>query len=210
MVKSRAKQVLNSLNQLYPEAESELHFRNKFQLLVAVMLSAQCTDKKVNEVTPSLFREFSSFKKLSQAKLTELEAIIRPINYYKTKAKNLIAMSNLVVEQFSSRVPKTHEELTSLPGVGNKTANVVLSELGYAHALPVDTHVQRVSMRLGLSSGKSPDSVEVELKKSFAPETWRTLHHGLIFHGRRICKAQRPLCDECQLATICPKKKVHA
>lgn len=202
-----ASKVLKVLSELYPDAESELDFKNPYQLLVAVILSAQCTDKKVNEVTPELFGKYKDFESLSKAKLSSVEKIIRPINYYKTKSKNLIAMAQLVSENFKGKVPQLHEELVSLPGVGNKTANVVRSELGFGYSLPVDTHVKRVSMRLGLSSGKNADSVESELKAIFKPETWRQLHHGLIFHGRRVCKAQNPACQECLLNPNCPGKQ---
>ena len=200
--------LVEALAKLYPDPHSELDFKNEYQLLIAVMLSAQCTDKKVNEVTPELFQSYPTFKALSQAKLVDVERIIRPINYYKTKSKNLIATGKEAVERFKSKVPDSHEELTSLPGVGNKTANVILSEKGVTPAFPVDTHIFRLAHRLGLSKGKTPDHVEVDLKKAFPSSEWRNLHHRLIFHGRRVCSARSPQCAGCALASICPSSEV--
>jgi endonuclease-3 len=195
--------LLSILAELYPDPQSELDFKNEYQLLTAVMLSAQCTDKKVNQVTPILFGKYPDFKVLAKAKVSEVAAIIRPINYFKTKSANLVATALEVTTRFKGHVPKTHHELTSLPGVGNKTANVVLGETGAAPSLPVDTHVFRVSHRLGLSSGKNPDAVEEDLKRAFPSSEWRNLHHRLIFHGRRVCKARNPDCDHCELRSIC-------
>lgn len=197
--------LISALAELYPDPHSELDFKNEYQLLIAVMLSAQCTDKKVNQVTPHLFKSYPSFKALSQATLSEVENIIRPINYYKTKSKNLIACADKVVEQFGSKVPDSHKDLTSLPGVGNKTANVILSEKGVVPAFPVDTHIFRLAHRLGLSEGKTPDHVEADLRKAFPSSEWRNLHHRIIFHGRRVCTARNPQCQACVLTKICPK-----
>jgi endonuclease-3 len=173
--------LVQALAQLYPEPRSELDFSNEFELIIAVILSAQCTDVKVNQVTAKLFKRYPTPERLARAKLTEVEQIIRPINYYKTKSK----------------------ELTELPGVGRKTANVVLGELGVIPTLAVDTHVFRVSHRLGLSVGKTPDKVEEDLKQQFPASEWRALHHRLIFHGRRVCKARQPNCQECSLSKLC-------
>lgn len=199
------KQRLVSLFQsLYPTTGSELNFQNPYQLVVAVSLSAQCTDKKVNEITPILFSAYPDFKSLAAADVLDVEKIIRPINYYRTKSKNITNMAQKVITEFNGVLPKTHEELVTLPGVGRKTANVVLGELKITPAIPVDTHVFRVSKRLGIASGNTPDAVEAELQKAFPPELWYNLHHWLIYHGRRVCKAQRPLCSECALREICP------
>ena len=195
---------LTILSDLYPNPRSELNFKNPYQLLVAVVLSAQCTDKKVNQVTPSLFKQYKNFKVLASAKVTELQQIIKPINYYRTKAKNLIACALKITNEFSGKIPSNHEELILLPGVGRKTANVVLGELGHAQTLPVDTHVMRVSKRLGLSGGRNPLETEKELQAIFKPELWRNLHHWLILHGRRVCKARNPNCSECALRKLCP------
>lgn len=197
------KKLLKIFNKLYPNPRSELNFKNKYQLIVAVVLSAQCTDKKVNEVTPALFKQFPSFKKLAVAKTAEVEKIIRPVNYYKTKARHLVQMARIVAKKYNSRLPLEHSKLTELPGVGTKTANVISVESGIP-AIPVDTHVFRVSHRLGLSSGKNVQTTEKELKEIFPEEIWCNLHHWLIFHGRRVCKAQKSLCKECKLNTICP------
>jgi endonuclease-3 len=196
--------LIAALAELYPDPHSELDFKNEYQLLIAVMLSAQCTDKKVNQVTPALFQTYPTFNSLAHAKLSDVESIIRPINYYKTKSKNLIACAEKAVDEFSSKVPDTHKELTSLPGVGNKTANVILSEKGVVPAFPVDTHIFRLAHRLGLSTGKTPDHVEADLRKLFPPSEWRNLHHRLIFHGRRVCGARNPQCNTCALKKICP------
>lgn len=207
MEKKVRSQLLSILGQLYPNPASELVFHNEYQLIVSVVLSAQCTDKKVNEVTPVLFKKFSDFKALSRAKIEEVEAIIRPINYYKTKSRNLVALGEMVEREFGGAIPREFTAITSLPGVGRKTANVVLGELGVDFTIPVDTHVFRVSKRLGLSSGKDPLEVEVDLQKSFAKEDWRSLHHWLIFHGRRVCIARSPKCEECAIRPLCPSVK---
>lgn len=204
MTPKKKKFLIEALADLYPDPHSELDFVNEYQLLIAVMLSAQCTDKKVNQVTPELFKTYPTFKALSQAKLPEVERIIRPINYYKTKAKHLIATGKEAVSRFDSKVPSTHEELTSLPGVGNKTANVILSEKGVVPAFPVDTHIFRLAHRLGLSKGKTPDAVERDLRAAFPSSEWRNLHHRIIFHGRRVCSARSPQCEGCVLRKICP------
>ncbi len=204
MTPKKRQFLLQALAELYPDPHSELDFTNECQLLIAVMLSAQCTDKKVNQVTPELFKAYPTFKALSEAKLSDVERIIRPINYYKTKSKNLIATGKEAVERFQSKVPDSHDELTSLPGVGNKTANVILSEKGVVPAFPVDTHIFRLAHRLGLSSGKNPDAVEKDLRKAFPSSEWRNLHHRLIFHGRRVCSARSPQCGGCVLRKLCP------
>jgi endonuclease-3 len=204
--KKRAE-LLSKLATLYPEPRSELDFQDEFQLLIAVVLSAQCTDVKVNQVTPVLFKKYPDCKQLAKAKLSDVEAIIRPINYFKTKSKNIIATANALTTQHKGNVPKTHAELTELPGVGRKTANVVLGETGAVPALPVDTHVFRVAHRLGLSEGKNPEAVEKDLMRLFPSSEWRGLHHRLIFHGRRVCKARNPACAECDLRALCPTGK---
>ena len=196
--------IARRLKKLYPHASTELVFHNDYQLIVCVALSAQCTDRKVNEVSPILFARYADFASLSRAQVQSVEEIIRPINYYRTKAKNLIALAAKVQAEFGGRLPRTHEELLSLPGVGRKTANVVLSETGQAVTFPVDTHVYRVSRRLGVARGNKPEKVEQELMREFAPKDWRILHHAFILHGRRVCKAGRPLCEQCGLEPLCP------
>ena len=200
----KKQKIIEIFSTLYPDPKSELAFKNNYQLIVSVVLSAQCTDKKVNEVTPLLFKKFSDFKSLSMAKVSPVEEIIRPVNYYKTKARNLVALAKKVQTEHQGQVPKSFEEAIQLPGVGRKTASVVLGEMGLDFTLPVDTHVFRLANRLGLSAGKNPVAVETDLKSLFPKELWRPLHHWLILHGRRICKARAPLCAECALNKICP------
>ncbi|RIL08549.1 MAG: endonuclease III [Proteobacteria bacterium] len=203
MKKSEQALLLKLLGGLYPEPRSELNFSNDYQLTICVILSAQCTDKKVNEVTPALFSRYPDFRSLAKGRVVSVEKIIRQVNYYRTKARNIIAASKQIMERFSGKLPDTHPDLISLPGIGQKTANVILGERGVAATFPVDTHVFRVSKRLGLASGKTPEKVEEELKQRFQKRYWRFLHHALILHGRRVCKAQRPLCGECKLKNIC-------
>ncbi len=203
------QKLLSQFQSLYPTTGSELNFKTPYQLVVAVSLSAQCTDKKVNEITPLLFEKYGDFSDLARAKLEAVEKIIRPINYYRTKSKNIISMAQTVLGDFSGKLPNTHEELITLPGVGRKTANVVLGELKITPAIPVDTHVFRVSKRLGLATGNTADAVELELQKAFPSELWYNLHHWLIYHGRRVCKAQRPLCEQCTLNSLCPSNSIR-
>ena len=197
-----AQQIISKLEELYPVANSELVFDGPYQLIVSVVLSAQCTDKKVNQVTPTLFAQFPDFCALAKAKLSTIERIIRPINYYRTKARHLIELAKEVQTKHSGKVPTDRNELIALPGVGNKTASVVQSELGVP-ALPVDTHIFRVANRLGLTEGKTPDQVSDDLRQIFPSEQWRGLHHRLIFLGRRICAARKPLCAQCVLSKVC-------
>lgn len=199
----KAAEVLRILGELYPDPRSELTFTNEFELVCAVLLSAQCTDKKVNQVTPKLFARYPTFAKLARAEIDAVEGIIREVNYYRTKAKHLVLMAQKVVTDFGGVLPRDHDALVSLAGVGRKTANVVLGELGVEPRLAVDTHVFRVSRRLGLTRGETVREVEDSLCALYQPAVWRTLHHGLILHGRRVCKAQRPLCEGCGLRGVC-------
>jgi endonuclease III len=200
---SQRRTLLAALSDLYPVPESELLFQSPYQLLIAVVLSAQCTDKKVNQATPRLFELYPTFKALASAPINIVEETIRSLNYYKNKSKHIVALSQEVEERFGGEVPHSHDDLVTLPGVGRKTANVVISELGLGFALAVDTHVFRVSRRLGLSEGKNVRQVEEDLMKVFKPETWRILHHSLILHGRRVCTARIPRCGECVLRKNC-------
>lgn len=209
MTDNSNKILLKELHKLYGEPQTQLTYKTDFELLVAVVLSAQCTDKKVNETTPILFKEFPNFKSLAKAKLSSVQKIIRPINYFKTKSKHLIELSKMVEERFHGKIPMDHALLIELPGVGRKTANVVLGELGAAHTLPVDTHVFRVAHRLGLSSSKTRDGVEEDICRTFPSTTWRRLHHSLILHGRQVCGARNPKCAECSLLNICPEGKLR-
>ena len=200
------RKIVEILRDIYPSPQSELFFSCEYELLIAVVLSAQCTDKKVNEVTPLLFLRFPSFDSLANAKEEEVAQIIKTINYYKTKARHLVALAARVVQMHHGILPKNHDDLIQLPGVGRKTANVVLSELEIIPTFPVDTHVYRVSKRLGFAIGKNPREVEEELMFLFAPSLWRPLHHWFILHGRRTCSARSPKCSECLLSKYCPSK----
>lgn len=199
------QQQFKILKQLYPIAKSELNFTNNYQLVVAVSLSAQCTDKKVNQVTEVLFETYSDFASLAAAPVSRIEKIIKEVNYYKTKSKNIKAMAKMVTDIFQGELPLNFKDLESLPGVGHKTASVILSENNIP-ALAVDTHVFRVSKKLGMASGKNVVEVEKELKNLFPKHEWQDLHHRLIFHGRRVCKAQNPNCQDCSLSGLCPGK----
>ncbi len=203
------QQQFKILKQLYPIAKSELNFKDNYQLIVAVSLSAQCTDKKVNQVTEKLFSSYPDFSTLASAPITRIEKIIKEVNYYKTKSKNIKAMATRVCEEFSKELPLNFTDLESLPGVGHKTASVILSENNIP-ALAVDTHVFRVSKRLGMAHGKNVVTVEQELKNLFPKSDWQDLHHRLIFHGRRVCKAQNPACSECLLISLCPKNDIQS
>jgi endonuclease-3 len=187
----------------YPNPKSELIFSDDYQLVVAVVLSAQCTDKKVNQVTPTLFERYTTFYSLASGSVAEIEAIIRPINYYRTKARNIRALAEQVVEHWGGRLPAAIDDLQTLPGVGRKTANVVASERGTEAGLAVDTHVFRVSRRLGLARGKDAREVEEELRRQFPKKRWRDLHHSLILHGRAVCTARNPRCNDCVLSSLC-------
>ncbi|MBO7202785.1 MAG: endonuclease III [Paludibacteraceae bacterium] len=201
----RYKNILNYFQQHVGKVDSELHYSNEFELLVAVMLSAQCTDKRVNMVTPSLFKRFPSSKELSEATATEVFSYIKSISYPNAKTTHLIAMAKLLEERFWGKVPQTMEELTSLPGVGRKTANVVLAVAFGIGAMPVDTHVLRVSNRIGLAKSDSPLEVEKRLVKYIPKEMLIDAHHWLLLHGRYVCLARKPKCEECNLFQWCKK-----
>lgn len=200
----RVERVLNVIDEMFPDAKCELKHENPWQLLIAVMMSAQTTDKSVNAITEHLFQKYQSVEDFANADLKELENDIRKIGLYRNKAKNIIGICQALIRDFNGEVPKTHKELETLPGVGRKTANVVLSVAFEQPALAVDTHVERVSKRLKLA--KKDDSVlEVEKKlcKAIPRQRWIKTHHQLIFFGRYFCKATSPMCMECPLFDIC-------
>lgn len=201
------KEILSTLKQLFPDAHCELNYHNIYELSVAVILSAQTTDERVNNITPMLFAKYPTIQDLSAAERKDVEEIIRSVGLFQTKAKNIISFSKAVIENFNSTIPHTLEELISLPGVGRKTANVILSVGFNLPGLAVDTHVSRVSKRLGLV--KEDDDVVViehKLKAMYEKEEWGNLHHYLIFFGRYLCTAKKPLCDKCPFTKICTKK----
>ncbi len=196
--------LLEKLDESYPDAQCELHHHNPFQLIVATILSAQCTDARVNLVTPALFERYPDAASLAAADLLELESLIRSTGFFRNKAKNLLGMAQVLVEKHGSQVPDDPIALSALPGVGQKTANVVLSNAFGIPALAVDTHIFRVARRLGLSKGTTPEKVEADLCKTFPREIWIKLHHQLIWHGRRVCAARKPMCLVCSLRLCCP------
>ena len=204
MDNKRAQKILDELKKMHPDAGCELNYGTPFELLVAVILSAQCTDKRVNEVTKDLFKKYNNPEQYATMTPAELEPLIHSCGFFHNKAVNIIGAAKGIVDRFGGEVPKTMAELTSLPGVGRKTASVVMTVAFDEPAMPVDTHVFRVSGRLGLSHGKNPEQVEKDLKDLYLPSDWNIVHHTLIFHGRYICKALRPNCSECTLTENCP------
>jgi endonuclease-3 len=195
----RAQKVLDALEELYPEARAELHFTNPYETLVATILSAQCTDKRVNMVTERLFAMYPDAHAMAKLEPAELEPLIRECGIYRNKAKNIVAASRALVEKYDGRVPSTREELMSLPGVGQKTAGVVLLAAFGDDQIPVDTHVFRVSRRIGLADAETPEKVELQLRALLPRERWSHAHHLIIWHGRRICHARGPECGRCPL-----------
>jgi len=202
-MKQKTKRILNILKEVYPDAKCELNHNSAFQLLVATILSAQTTDKKVNEITEGLFSDYPDLESFMTLGNEELEEKIREIGLYRTKSRNLILMCNQLKEKFNGEVPKTMEELTYLAGVGRKTANVVLSNAFGVPSIAVDTHVFRVSNRLGLANSDKVLEVEMQLQKEIPKREWSHTHHLLIFHGRRCCTSRKPKCTECQVRDLC-------
>ncbi len=197
--------VYGQLLALYPDAHCELDFATPFQLLVATILSAQCTDKRVNMVTPVLFSRYPTVEALARAKQEDVEDIIKSTGFFRNKAKSIIAMAGALVDRHGGEVPSTLAELVTLPGVGRKTANVILGNaFNVNEGVVVDTHVGRLAGRLGLTRETDPLKVEQELMKLFPRDRWTMLAHLLIFHGRRVCEAKKPRCSACTLAAICP------
>ncbi len=203
--RARAGPIDTILKKLYPEKFEGLTHETPLQLLVATILSAQCTDARVNTVTPALFARFKTARDFAECNIKELEQLIKSTGFYKNKAKNIRACCAGIVERFAGEVPTTMDELVTLPGVGRKTANVIL---GHAFATPgitVDTHVGRLSRRLGLTRHKQPVKVELVLMDLVPQEEWTDFSHRLILHGRRVCFARKPRCESCSLAELCPK-----
>jgi endonuclease-3 len=200
----KARRIGEILDELFPTVDIPLEHRDPFTLLVAVVLSAQTTDKLVNQVTPALFARYPTAADLAAANPEEVEELIKPTGFFRNKTRSLIAMAQALEERFGGEVPRTIEELVTLPGVGRKTANVVLSVDFDVPGLPVDTHVGRLTRRLGLTAETDPVKVERELDALVPPEEWGKLSLRLILHGRRVCVARRPRCEECVLEDFCP------
>ena len=203
--KERYQLLISYFSENFPKPETELNYENSFQLLVAVILSAQCTDKRVNIVTPNIFKEYPTAEHLAHATFDDLFPIIRSISYPNNKTKHLIGMANMLVNDFNNEIPNDLKEMQKLPGVGRKTANVILSVIYNQPTMAVDTHVNRVSKRIGLVSQKSttPLAVEKELVKFIPNDIIPKAHHWLILHGRYICLARKPICEKCNLTVFC-------
>ncbi len=200
----RISKILEILKKEYPDAKIALNFKNPYELLVAVVLSAQCTDVRVNKVTPQVFKRFPDPKSLSEAELSEIEDLIRSTGFFRNKAKNLKNACKIIVEKHGGKVPDTMEELLNLPGIARKSANIILyNAYGKVAGIPVDTHVKRLSKRLGLSKEKDPVKIEKDLMKIVPKEDWGKISYRLIDHGRKICTARKPKCEKCPLFDLC-------
>jgi endonuclease-3 len=202
--KVRAKVIYRQLSKCYPNVRCELDYKNAFQLLVATVLSAQCTDKRVNQTTPALFKKYPNPQKMAKADLKDIQNLVKSTGFFRAKAKNIKGLSNIIVEQFDGNVPSNLEDLITLPGVGRKTANVVL---GHAFGIPgitVDTHFGRLSRRFGWSKQSNPVKVEFEVGELIPEKEWTNLSQRMIWHGRRVCHSRKPACGACALAKLCP------
>jgi endonuclease-3 len=204
-LKDRTRRIVRKLAQLYPDAECALHHKTPLQLLIATILSAQCTDARVNLVTPALFARYPDARAFADADRAELESYIQSTGFYRNKARNIIACCQALVEQHGGEVPATMEDLVPLPGVGRKTANVILGSAFGVPGITVDTHVGRLSRRLGLTTHTDPVKVEHDLMDLIPKDEWTMFSHRLIFHGRQVCDARKPDCNGCGLAKLCPK-----
>lgn len=202
--KRAARRIFAVLTQEYPDAHCELNFDNPLQLLVATMLSAQCTDRRVNLVTPELFSRYPDAMDFASARQSDVEELIRSTGFFRMKAANIIAMAQVLCEKHGGEVPTTLEALTALPGVGRKTANVVLGNAFDVPGLTVDTHFGRLARRFGWTTQSDPEKVEAEVAKLIPPKDWTHLSHRLIWHGRRVCHARKPACGACPVARMCP------
>ena len=203
-----ASELYRRLLALYPDAKCALNHRNAFELLIATILSAQCTDARVNMVTPALFKKFPTPQAFAKAEIEEIETLIRSTGFYHNKAKSILGASRLLVEKFGGKVPDAMEALLELPGVARKTANVVLGNaFGKNEGMVVDTHIGRLSIRLGLTKHEQPVKIEKDLMALFPRESWMMLAHLLIFHGRQVCAARKPACGRCTLLDLCPTGK---
>ncbi len=201
-------EILNELERLYPDAKPALRFQSPYELLVAVILSAQCTDERVNKVTEVLFRNYNTPERMITLSQAELEKYIFSCGFYRNKAAHILSASHDILEKFGGEVPSSFEDLRTLAGVGQKTANVVYAVAFGGDAIAVDTHVFRVSHRLGLSSSNTPEKTEEDLKKVIPKELWSKAHHLLIWHGRRVCHSQKPDCENCTLRNLCAEKQI--
>lgn len=203
MLKTRIIKILDILQKDYPHATTMLKYNTKFELLVAIVLSAQSTDEQVNNVTKYLFAKYNTPEDLANIDIEELEGLIKGVGIYRNKAKNIKALAKIIYEDYNNEIPDTLEELITLPGVGRKTANVMLAVGFNKPGLGVDTHVVRVVNRLGIVATKNPTKIELSLKENIPPDRWGEAHHLLIYHGRNICKARKPNCQVCSIIKYC-------
>ncbi len=204
-LKGRTRRILTELTRLYPDARCALDYANPLQLLVATILSAQCTDKMVNQVTPALFARYADARAFAEADVKELQKLIQRTGFFRNKAKNIIACCKSLVADHEGQVPKTMEELTPLAGIGRKTANVILGNAFDVPGIPVDTHVGRLSQRMALTLAADPVKIERDLNMLVPKKNWTMFGHRMIYHGRQVCHARTPLCGACTLARLCPK-----
>jgi endonuclease-3 len=204
-LRRRAKRINELLGEAYPDAKCALHHRNALELLIATILSAQCTDERVNLVTPALFKRYPDAAAFASADLSELEGMIRSTGFYRNKARSIQSCCRILVEKHGGKVPRTMEELVPLPGVGRKTANVILGNAFDVPGIPVDTHVGRLSRRMGLTEHEDPVKVETDLMALLPAEEWTDFGHRMIFHGRQVCQARKPKCGTCVVRKLCPK-----
>jgi len=207
--KERAVEILNRLEKRYPEPKPALIYSNPWELLVATALSAQCTDERVNMVTPVFFERWPSIQEAADADVTDIEEVVRSTGFFRNKAKNVKAAATRIMEVYGGEVPKTMAELITLGGVARKTASIVLSNaFGVNEGIAVDTHVKRLAFRMGLTTKTEPTQVEKDLMPLYPKDQWGHINHYLVFYGREVCPARKPKCDECELIDICPKKGV--
>ena len=205
-----AVKILDILQKEYPDARVSLDFRNPLQLLIATILAAQCTDERVNLVTKNLFKKYRQASDYARADWKILEGEIRSTGFFRNKAKSIIGCGQALVQKFNGQVPQTLEELTTLPGVGRKTANILLGNAFGRQAIAVDTHVKRVTHRLGWAKSDDPDKIEFELMEVIPQDRWSQACHQIVFHGRRVCMAKKPQCPTCPVAKLCPKIDISA
>lgn len=204
MKKTDIQKFIQILKATYPDATCSLDFKTPFQMVVAVMLSAQCTDERVNKTTPQLFEKCKTIQDFADIDINELEKIIHPCGFYKNKAKNIKLCATQILENFNGDVPKTMDELLSLAGVGRKSANVILLEVfGIANGIAVDTHAKRISNRIGLSHEKDPEKIEQDLLKIFPPDSLKDINHLFVWHGRNTCDSRKPNCENCTVKNFC-------
>ena len=204
MKKQDCIEIIEQLKKEYPDAKCSLDFTTPFELLVAVMLSAQCTDERVNKTTPEIFKNYNTPEDFVSIDINLLEDLVHPCGFYKNKSKNIKAMSKILVEKYNSKVPQTMEELIELPGVGRKSANVVMLEaFNNPQGVAVDTHCKRISNRIGFSKETDPEKIEKDILKLFPKEYYKDLNHILMYHGRALCDARSPKCDKCPINNLC-------